>query len=187
MLRTLKRKAESRGLAPRLHQADMSEFRLPRRFQLVMIPFNAFIHNMTQAAQVQCLARCREHLTPSGMLALDTFFPGKEIVGAAAGTRVLEGEFLHPKTGRTMRIYDTRSFDRVEQVQHSINEIEILGEDGEVETVHRSQVSSRYIYKHEMELLLQLAGFARWKIHGDFERRPLTQETDAMIVEAWTD
>jgi hypothetical protein len=38
-----------------------------------------------------------------------------------------------------------------------------------------------------MELLLQLAGFARWEIYGDFERRPLERETDAMIVQAWRD
>jgi hypothetical protein len=36
-----------------------------------------------------------------------------------------------------------------------------------------------------MELLLRVAGFARWEIYGDFDRRPLTQENQAMIVSAW--
>ena len=36
-----------------------------------------------------------------------------------------------------------------------------------------------------MELLLRLAGFARWRFCGDFDRRPLTKETDSMIVLAW--
>jgi SAM-dependent methyltransferase len=47
MLKTLREKAAALNLSPRLHQADMSAFSLPRRFALVMIPFNAFIHNMT--------------------------------------------------------------------------------------------------------------------------------------------
>ena len=81
-----------------------------------MIPFNAFIHNMTQEAQIRCLQLCREHLLPGGMLAFDTFFPSLEIVGAPENTRVLEGEFPHPETGLPMRMYDTRSFDRVAQV-----------------------------------------------------------------------
>jgi 2-polyprenyl-3-methyl-5-hydroxy-6-metoxy-1,4-benzoquinol methylase len=89
MLKTLREKAAALNLSPRLHQADMSAFSLPRRFALVMIPFNAFIHNMTQAAQISCLRRCREHLIPGGLLAFDTFFPSLEIVGAPAGTRVL--------------------------------------------------------------------------------------------------
>src|SRR5947209_13036136 len=45
MLQRLRAKAAALGLAPRLHRADMSHFSLPRRFALVMITFNAFIHN----------------------------------------------------------------------------------------------------------------------------------------------
>jgi SAM-dependent methyltransferase len=185
MLKTLRAKAALLNLAPRLHRADMSDFFLPRRFRLIMIPFNAFIHNMTQEAQIRCLQLCREHLVPGGQLAFDTFFPSLQIVGAPENTRVLEGEMPHPKTGLPMRMYDTRRFDRVEQVQHSLNEIELLSADGGVQTVHRSQVSSRYIFKHEMALLLRVAGFARWEICGDFDGRPLVGENDAMVVTAW--
>jgi SAM-dependent methyltransferase len=185
MLRTLRAKAAALGLSPRLHQADMSNFAVPRRFALVMIPFNAFIHNMTQAAQIRCLELCREHLLPGGMLAFDTFFPSVEIIGVPEKTRVLEGEIPHPDTGLPMRMYDTRTFDRVAQEQHSLNELELLAADGSIAKVYRSQCSARYIYKQEMELLLRVAGFARWEIAGDFDRRPLARETDAMIVMAW--
>jgi SAM-dependent methyltransferase len=185
MLKTLRAKAVTLGLSPILHQADMSSFSLPRRFSLVMIPFNAFIHNMTQESQIRCLQLCREHLVPGGMLAFDTFFPSLAIVGVAENTRVLEGEMAHPETGLPMRMYDTRRFDRVAQEQHSLNELELLSADGSIAAVYRSQVSARYIYKQEMNLLLRVAGFARWEIYGDFDRRPLVSESDAMIVAAW--
>jgi SAM-dependent methyltransferase len=185
MLATLRAKAKAAGLVPRLHRADMSDFSLPRRFALVMIPFNAFIHNMTQQAQIRCLRCCREHLLPGGKLTFDTFFPSLAIVGAPQATRVLEGEFPHPGTALPMRMYDTRTFDRVAQTQHSLNEIELLAADGSVAKVYRSQVSSRYIYKHELELLLRVAGYERWEIYGDFDRRPLDEENQALIVEAW--
>ena len=90
----------------------------------------------------------------------------------------------HPQTGLPMRMYDTRSFDRVAQVQHSLNEIELLAADGSVQAVHRSEVSSRYVYKHEMELLLRIAGFKHWEIYGDFDGHPLLRENDAMVVTA---
>jgi len=185
MLNTLRNKAAALGLSPRLHRADMSDFSVPRRFALVMIPFNAFVHNMTQDNQIRCLRLCREHLLPGGMLAFDTFFPSLEIVGTPENTRVLEGEFPHPETGLPIRMYDTRRFDRVAQVQNSVNELEVLAADGSVATVHRSQCETRYIFKHEMELLLRVAGYSRWEIYGDFDRRPLTRENDAMIVCAW--
>ena len=185
MLMTLRAKAAALGLSPRLHPADMSDFSLPRRFGLVMIPFNAFIHNMTQETQVRCLQLCREHLLPGGMLAFDTFFPSLEIVGVPEKTRVLEGEFSHPETGLPVRVYDTRSFDRVAQVQHSLYEIEFSAADSSVQSIHRCEVSSRYIYKHEMALLLRVAGFARWEIFGDFDRHPLTREDQGMVVTSW--
>jgi hypothetical protein len=115
----------------------------------------------------------------------DTFFPSLEIVGTPDHTRVLVGEIPHPHTGLPIRLYDTRTFNRVEQVQHSLTEIAFLAADGSVQTVHRSEVSSRYIYKHEMALLLRVAGFARWEICSDFDGRPLTRESDAMVVTAW--
>jgi SAM-dependent methyltransferase len=187
MLDRLRQKAAAEQIEPRLHRADMSDFRLPRRFALIMIPFNAFVHNMTADAQIRCLQLCREHLLPGGLLAFDTFFPGKEIVTTPDGTRVLEGEFAHRDTGLPVRLYDTRSFDRVAQIQHSQNDIEILDASGRVTATHPSQISLRWIYKNEMELLLRLAGFTRWRIYGDFDRRPLVNETDSMIVEAWGD
>ena len=187
MLKTLRAKAAALGLSPRLHQADMSDFSLPRRFALIMIPFNAFIHNMTQESQIRCLELCRQHLVSGGNLTFDTFFPSLEIIGAPENTRAFEGECPHPETGLPIRMYDTRSFDRVAQVQHSLNEMELLAADGSIQTVHRSKVSSRYIYKHEMALLLRVAGFCRWEIYGDFDRRPLTRENDAMVVTAWNE
>jgi SAM-dependent methyltransferase len=185
MLKKLRANAAAKGLSPRVHQADMSHFSLPRRFALIMIPFNAFIHNMTQEAQIRCLELCREHLLPGGLLVFDTFFPTLEYVSTPEKTRVLEGELPHPETGLPMRMYDTRTIDRVAQTQLSLNELELLAADGSVAAVHRSHCIGRYFYKHEMELLVRIAGFARWEIYGDFDRRPLTQETDAMIVMAW--
>lgn len=185
MLDRLRAKAAALRLSAVLHHADMSDFSLARRFALVMIPFNAFIHNMTQAAQISCLGRCREHLRPGGELVFDTFFPSLEIIGVAQNSRVLEGEVPHPETGFPVRVYDTRTFDDVAQTQHSLNEIELLGADGDVQRVYRSEIRGRYVYKQEMELLLRVAGFARWEIHGDFDGRPLTRENDAMIVRGW--
>jgi SAM-dependent methyltransferase len=185
MLDRLRRRAAAEGFAPPLHLSDMSDFRLQRRFALAVIPFNAFIHNMTADAQIGCLRRCREHLLPGGLLAFDTFFPGREYINQPDGTRVLEGEIAHPETGLPVRMFDTRSFDRVEQIQWSKNELEFLDAGRNVVSTMRSEIAGRFVYKAEMELLLRLAGFARWTIQGGFDRRPLVSDSDAMIVEAW--
>ncbi|PYI87036.1 MAG: hypothetical protein DME26_07565 [Verrucomicrobia bacterium] len=57
---------------------------------------------------------------------------------------------------------------------------------GKVVATYPSKTTVRWIYKAEMELLLRIAGFARWRILGGFDGRPLLHENEAMIVQAWT-
>ena len=185
MLETARRKAEAMGVSARLYRGDMAEFEMPRRYALVMITFNAFCHMLTSEDQLRCLGCIRRHLLPGGMLAFDGAFPGLAWVGAEQDRRVLERETIHPRTGQRMRMYDTRSFDRVAQVQRSRNEIEVDEADGTTRVIHRSELLVRWTYKAEMELLLRAAGFARWEVCGGFDRRPLTRETDEMVVMAW--
>jgi SAM-dependent methyltransferase len=185
LLERLREKALARRLQPRVHQADMRTFQLGRRFSLITIIFNAFMHNLTTDEQLATLARCREHLVPGGVIAFDAYVPSLELLAAPENTRDLELEMTHPETGLPVRLYDTRSFDRVGQLQHSRMDVEMLDAKGDVMATHPSQTTVRWIYKPEMELLLRLAGFARWEIYGGFDRRPLTKETDALIVVAW--
>ena len=185
MLARLREKASAMGVEPRLYQADMASFRLPRRYALIGITFNAFVHNLTTEDQLATLNACREHLLPGGQLVFDTAFPGTAWIAAPSGTREMEMEIAHPETGLPVRMWDTRTFDRVRQLQYSFNEIEMLDATGKVIATHPSKTVIRWIYKAEMELLLRAAGFARWQILGDFDGRPLQHETDAMIVQAW--
>jgi SAM-dependent methyltransferase len=185
MLKQLRAKATARGLSPHVQQGDMAGFKMPRKYALVMIPFNAFIHNETQERQIDCLNCCREHLLPGGLLAFDTFFPGPKLICQPQGERVLEGEYTHPVNGTTVRFYDTRTFDRVRQIQHSFNEVEETTADGSINVLHRSEFDARWVYKDEMALLLRVAGFSRWEIDGNYDGKPLTEETDQMIVRAW--
>ena len=143
-------------------------------------------HPVALDDQLAALKACREHLQPGGLLAFDGYFPGLAWVAQTQGTREMEMEIAHPETGLPVRMWDTRTFDRVNQLQYSFNEIEMLDATGKVIATHPSKTTVRWIYKAEMELLLRTAGFARWEILGAFDGRPLLHETDAMIVKAWS-
>ena len=184
MLETARRKATALGLAPNLHRGDMANFELPRRYALILITFNAFCHMLTTDDQLRCLSCIRRHLLPGGLLAFDG--ASRAWHGSAPqNQRELEGEFNDPGTGKTMRCYDTRSFDRVAQIQRSRNEVELDEPDGTTRIIHCSEFLVRWTYKAEMDLLLRSAGFAQHEIFGGFDRRPLEQETDQLVALAW--
>lgn len=185
MLRTLSAKAAALGLRPTLHEADMRSFALQRRYALIFVAFNGFVHCLTTLDQLRALRTWRDHLAPDGTLVFNVFYPGREFLNGPEGTPVLELETRHPATGLPVRIYDTRTLDRVGQVQHSQVEIQELDGNGDVLTAHRSETATRWTFKPEMELLLEGAGFSRWQIWGGFDRRPLTRDDEQMIVFAW--
>ncbi len=184
MLARLRQKADGLGLQPRVHQAGFTDFRLERQFALIISPCNSFVHNLTAEDQILSLRLCREHLLPGGLLVIDTFFPGSQFL-ATDNQRVLEGEITHPTTGNRLRMYDSRSLDRVRQLFDSKNEVEELDADGRLLSTRSFSTTIRWIYKTEMELLLRIAGFSRWEIYGGFDRQPLELETDGMIAFAW--
>ena len=182
MLDRLRSKAEALRLKPKLYAADMRDFTLPRRYALIFIAFNGFVHCLTTADQLKTLRVCREHLLARGLLVFNIFYPGLQFLNGPQGTPVLEAEATHPVSGRTVRMFDTRTLHRVEQIQHSEIEVQEVESDGTIISSKTSETDMRWTFKPEMQILMRLAGYANFEIYGDFDRRPLTRENDHMIV-----
>ncbi len=186
-LAVLWRRAAARGLAPRVVQADMRDFTMPRRYALVVIPFRAFLHNLTTADELRTLRCCREHLEPGGRLVLDLFHPTFERLVEPDGEWRHELDLVHPASGVPLSLWSRSARDRVNQTQHAEMELRELGEGGEVRARHPHAVDLRWVYRGEMELLLRAAGFAGWEVAGGFDGRPLVKDTDLMVWTAWKD
>ena len=86
-----------------------------------------------------------------------------------------------------MSVVSRRASDRVNQTLHVEMELREHDERGTVVAAHPETFALRWIFKPEMELLLQAAGFARWEVAGGFDSRPLLCDADDMIWTAWKD
>ncbi len=185
MLERLRLNAQARGLQAHVELADMRGFRMPRRFAFVMIPFNAFAHNLTGDDQIATLRCCHDHLLPGGRLLFDTFSATQAMLTEPVAPPVLELEIPHPDTGSPVRLYDGRRLDAATQTQHSQIEIQELDASGKIARSHRFATLVRWTYPSEMELLLRLAGFARWEITGGLDGRPVADHQGLLVVSAW--
>jgi SAM-dependent methyltransferase len=184
MLARLADKARARGLAPALHRARMDSFDLGRRFRAVVIPFNAFAHNLTADEQIATLRRCHDHLEPGGVLALDIGVPPLERLGSSRRRRTLEREVAHPETGLPVRLWNTQRLDPVAQIQEQRYEIEETVAGG-APRLHVFETRMRWAMPAEMDLLLRHAGFGRRAVWGDFDRIPASAHTGLVVAEAW--
>ncbi len=174
MLETLKKKAKELGLKPKVKKADMRTFRFNTKFSLIIIPFRSFLHNLTIEDQIKTLKNIKNHLAPNGKLILNFFYPNPEVISKNYGKE--KKETIKTKDKKYTLISKSYFVDEVNQIVESIN---ILKEKDK--TIWKGKFRFAFIYKREFELLLRLAGFRKWKVYADFNRKPLKSYKQEMI------
>lgn len=196
MLAALRAKLAERKLTAGVFEGDMRDFTLPRRYAQILIAFNSFLHNLTQADQLATLRCCREHLEHDGALRLVVFHPAADKLLELSGEgKVTKDSAIAGGTDR-LRVHDRTNDDRVEQIRRLTRRIERVAATGEVLESHDVTFAIRYVYKPEMELLLRVAGFKRWAAEpfltdyadasSTVTRREL-REGDHLLWTAWKD
>ena len=155
---------------------DMRSFDLERRFDLVIMPYRAFLHMMTVEDQRKALVRIRDHLCDGGRLVLNVFDPSVEIIAdymnRPRGVISHIGTFRHPDSGRQVMVSDTRSYDPGEQTLEEYRFFEELDDDGRVVSKTVTPLNLRFVYRFEMQHLLEVCGFEVETLYGDFRRGP---------------
>jgi len=168
-------------------EQDMRTFRLEQRFALVIAPFRAILHNLTEDDHRACFDRVREHLRPGGRFAFNVFHPSLEFMaqhaGALAGVWRWASTVQRRDGGWIMRS-DAYRYDTVRQRVHSLLRYEDYGPDGLLRRTYLHRLELSYLYATDIRRLLGQAGFRSIEIAGGFDGRPFKSETDELVVEA---
>jgi SAM-dependent methyltransferase len=163
----------------RLVQADMTDFELEERFDLVIIAFNGLGFVVGPGRQRACLHAVSRHLAPGGRVAIDVIVPRVSYLALSERTSPVRlGEDLHdpaPGIARLLR-YDTERYDPVRQVDDSVYQYELHHDDGRVERFTRD-LSWQMTFPNEMELLMEDAGLRVTERFGDYERTPFDRRS----------
>lgn len=166
--------------------ADMRNFALSERFALVIAPFRAFLHNVTEQDQLACLARVREHLRPGSSFAFNVFHPSLEYMaqhtGALAGVWRWRGTF--PRADGYVVRSEANQYDTVRQLVDSQHRYEEYALDGTLTRTTLHQIQLAYLYPPDLQRLLKAAGFESVQIDGAFDGRPFENDTDELVIEA---
>lgn len=195
MVADLDRRLAAKGLRAGTFVGDMRDFTLPRRYALIAIGFNSFLHNLTQDDQLATLRACRAHLAPGGCLQVVAFHPDTTKLLSFDGSRYLLKEIPNPREPGTVRIWDATTSDRYAQINTVHRTLEVHDLSGAITAHHEGTFQLRYIWAPELELLLRVAGFARWQaapllsatrepIHAEDGRLP--REGETMLWSAWS-
>ena len=154
-------KATKRGLSERcvFQSGDMATLQLAERFPLVIMPFRSFQSMLTTEEQRQALARVRERLAPGGVFAVDTFNPdASSLVNDETSRLAYHQKDVERAGGGTLVVWGQNGWDPVTQVNDVRLIIEEVSDEGVVERRLMRDYEQRYIFRYEMEHLLDCAG-----------------------------
>jgi len=194
MLKRLRLKLESvpadvRALTT-VVEGDMRTFDLAERFALIICPFRAFLHNVTEADRLACLERVRQHLRPSGRFAFNVFHPSLNYMaqntGALAGVWRWSGTHALPSGGWVIQSEAAR-YDTVVQVVYSLHRYDVFEPSGALASTSMLRLTLAYLYPSDIRLLLERTGFTDITINGGFDGREFTHDGQELVVEARRD
>jgi SAM-dependent methyltransferase len=193
MLHYCRRKAASEGFHPNLYEQQMHTFALPRRYKTIYI-CGSFGLGGSRENDLETLRRCYAHLEDGGALLLDI---QAEYTSAAAWNlwlpeqrQVLPQPWPEKGDGRIaadgsehfgqFRIVNVdpleQTYTREVRLQKWLN--------GELVAAEEHSLRENIYFKHELLLMLNVAGFRTITVHGDYTDQPATADHKDLLFTA---
>jgi SAM-dependent methyltransferase len=168
----------------RLVRADMRSFALGHRFQLVTIPFGPFNCLISVEDQIRSLECIRQHLSDTGILVLDLWYPNlRELPASENGADIVSGQapFQMPDGRSVTWGIRNASVDYNRQIIYEEMYYDIRYPDGRMErALYPSPM--RYFFRYEAEHLLARTGFGVKAVYAGFDREPFGSDYPSEMV-----
>ncbi len=162
-------------------QRDMSAFKLDQKFALIITPFRSFQALLSVAEQRQALESFRQHLVPGGKLIIDAFVPDLEALVNDPSVLSYLSESRDPITNDLLVTWNRSYVDTYNQILDVHHVIDVLSSDGRVSDSFYRDFQMRYIFRYELQYLIELAGFEFENLYGDFQRTPFDEESSEQV------
>lgn len=186
MLDRARRYANEAGVAElvTLHQGPMTEAGRAAGgpFGIAIVPLNGLMHLTSAAEQRETLSAIRRTLDLRGQLVLDLLNPAPEALRALDQALIHEGSWSVEGGVRIDKLAARRVFPATQMIETDLwyDRIEPDGTVRRTATTYRM----RYVHRAELELMLEMAGFAEWQIYGSYELDPFEDTSERLIVTA---
>ena len=166
----------------KLHPGDMRNFRLARKFPLVIIPFRPLQHMYTMKDQLAALKTAAGHLAKGGTLAFDVFFPKFEVIPSGIAEEILELEWsVGGSPVRTVRRYFRKeSYDKIAQTFRATFVFRTYQGERLVSEETEPLKMSYYTYP-QMQALFAMAGLEIAEQYGSLRKAPLDNNATDMV------
>ena len=178
MLDRAREKSKSENLDIEWIEADCREFALNKKFDLIIMPFNAMQHLFDRESIEGCLNCVKAHMNSGASFVFDVFNPSIEILNRDPNKMYFFDKYKDSTTGEIVKIEETNVYDDASQ----INMVKWFykGDKGNIN--YMENLHMRCLYPQELDMILHYNGFKIVNKFGDFNGKDFASGDEHQIV-----
>jgi SAM-dependent methyltransferase len=157
---------------------ELAEEDLPSSFRVAILSLNMLWHLQSTAEQQAALLAVHRRLVPMGLLVVDSTNPLSMLDRGARGE--LRERFSGELQDREITCVSSAWDDPAEQTLAVRLTYDVTDGQGAIERT-ASTLNLRYIYRFELELLLEGCGFIQEQLYGSYDLEPYSVESPNLI------
>jgi len=162
----------------RISLQNIVDFRLDKKFDLIIAPFRVLMHLTEKEDQMKALDNVYDHLNNNGLFIFDVFVPAlKPLISGLENVTDFEGEY--EPGNRVKRVVSTKP-DLINQIINITFRLE--WNEGGTNFTREWETPLRYIFRFELEHLIERSKFRTYTIEGDFAGSALSNDSKEFVV-----
>ena len=162
----------------RISLQNIVDFRLDKKFYLIIAPFRVLMHLTEKEDQLKALNNVFDHLNKDGLFIFDVFVPAlKPLISGLENVTDFEGEY--EPGNRIKRVVSTKP-DLINQIINITFRLE--WNEGGSNYTREWETPLRYFFRFELEHLIERSKFRTYTIEGDFTGGALTNDSKEFLV-----
>ena len=178
----LKNKLKQRGLTTNIYQMDVCELDIPKKFDLVIIPFHSFAHIVSRDDQRKAFDRIQQHLLPGGTFICTLGNPILRQKSVDGQLRLFRKYHFEDKPGLLLlSIKEDRNPDD-NQVIEAMEFFEEYDLNGVMTSKRLLQLQFRLSRKDEIEDLAKVSGFKVQALYGDYSYADFHEDISPFLI-----
>ena len=177
MLRAAREKARAEHLKVELHERDMRDFDLGRRFDLVLLLSNALCHMLDADSLEACLRCVRSHLSDRGRFVVSVFVPDPALLQRECDERGSFASYDDPDGAGRIEVTHTYRYEFDTQIKRVTTHHHLPGGEEPSGTL-----DLRMYFPQELDALLRHNGLEIVEKYGAFDGRPFDAQSPLQVV-----
>lgn len=177
MLEHAKKKAIEKKVDIDFIMADVRNFHLHKKFDLILFPFNSIAHLLTHKDLTSCFGCVREHLSDTGRFVIDMFKPNLEILQRDPEQWYGQEDYPDPDGG-TVSLTEQFRYDQADQIA------EITWRYKLSRGVRKPDIKfkMRIYFPQELDALLNHCGFEIVSKFGNYDMSPFQSDSPKQLI-----